>query len=207
MKNVAVFFHPFKKYEQVAERKWVASHFINWYRIYHDGKFIVTHIGRPRRHLGISPNSPHYLAMAEALRDPCFDRFDNPLNTICLMSMHKPVHLRIQSYLLGNQETINPNDESFQKIAKTGLGMIDRNRTVPLCAEKGSLLRQLLPNGDVFENASTVVSDQIANASVAANIEFCCNRAIDRHREHLMRLNNLFSEEQSLEEDCDDLPF
>jgi hypothetical protein len=209
MKNVAVFSHPFKKYAQVDKDKWEATHFLVWYRIYHDGQYVTTSIGKPRRHLGISPNSPHFMAIAEALADPCFDRFDSPHITISIISLHKPIHQRIQGYLLGQPDPKTSIDQSYQRMVKSCCQLIDKKRTVSMCADKGSSLRRVLPSGDVFDHAQTIVSNQTVGASTAREIEFCCNRAIDRHREHLLRLNDLFRDDES---DTDpgndtDLPF
>ena len=188
MKNVAVFFHPFKQFNQLSINKWEASHFLIRYRIYHDGSYITTHTGKQRRHLGVSPNSPHFIAMAEALADPCFDRFDSPHITISLISMHNAVHQRIQRHLLGHSEPSSSGDSSYNKIAASALQFVDRSRTVSLCADKGSSLRRNLPNGDVFNKEPGIVADEKVKASIAADIEFCCNRAVDRHREHLLRI-------------------
>lgn len=202
MKNVAVFFHPFKKFQQTSAKEWEATHFLIWYRIYHDGRFITTSAGKPRRHLGVTPNAPHFIALAEALADPCFDRFDNPMQTICLIPLHKTVHLRLQSHLLGMPEPKVEN-EGYGSIVKSALRFVDRKRTVSMCAEKDSSLRKALPKGDVFERESGVSGTHKVDAALAAEIEYCCNRAVDRHREHLLRLSKPDDDDLLF----DDLPF
>lgn len=191
MRYVAVFFHPFKKFEKISKDKWKATHFRCWYKIYSGGVFIADHLGKIRSHTGISPNTPHFIAMAEALCDPCFDRFDDSHTTICLVPNHDSIHLRLQSHLLGRALEADPVD-GYGKTAKSALALIDRKRTVSMHAEKGSKLRSLLPNRNtIFDYEPWIKSDQGAFKWQAALIDDCCARATDRHRDHLLRVSKL----------------
>lgn len=188
MRTVAVFFHPFKKYEKISDNKFKVTHFRIWYTIHCEGVFVASYLGNPRSHTGITPNSTHFIAMAEALCDPCLDRFDDAHTSICLVNNHTPIHQRLQRYLLNGPESLT--DDEYGKTVNIALRFIDRKRTASMHAEPGSKIRAIWPFAKtIFEQDSWVKSNEDAPRWKSHMIDTFCTKAVNRHREHLLRLH------------------
>ena len=193
MHYVALFSHAFKHWDGGRP-----THYRTAYRIYNTASqsFEVGHLGPVLPYSATSSNAPQMLAAYESLTDPCLDRILRRDTVLVILTIHKTIHDKIQSFILrGSTRHSNESKAAFQKITDKTLALIDRGRTVSGhnsekdTTNKVRYILNNLKNQGFTNRAPQSFEKEPVNPYYAKAIIDSCDYHRSRLEEHFMRFN------------------
>jgi len=197
VRYVAVFCHAFKSYPNYAN-------FRIGYKILdpHAGVFLSVCRGPVRSMAGVSPNTPHCLAVMAALKDPCLDKLKHG-TTILLFNVHRLIHQRIDKHLEGKRVHTSSPFSSFEKSVKSMCDLISPANTISAWLnsnEEHNPLAHILKNLNTFRNPEAMLQENVyVHSHVINSLNGVSHELATQAYERITRSKNLFNP--------DDYPF